>query len=233
MAHGPDPLRGACEAEFGGERILLLPDRAVFRCANGDLIVADVHLGKGATMRRAGIPLPPGSTQWDVDRLVSLVRALRPRRLVVLGDLWHTSTEVDTPAGDRTRSALDVIASLGSKALLIAGNHDRRAGFEDLAWNLEIATEVVREGSLAYAHEPPRERTDVPTLAGHVHPSARIRTGRDRMTLPAFWQRDGALVLPAYGAFTGAYPICHLPRDAMWLVTPDRVFPWLAERRTD
>lgn len=228
MQRGRDPRIGACEVEVGGERLVLLRERAVWRPECGDLLVADVHLGKGATFRRAGIGVPTGATQHDLDALFSLVAGVEPVRLVVLGDLWHTSTEVGTATGVAIGAGLERLRDLGVDVLLIEGNHDRRAGRVDVGWPLEVACGRVQAGGFTYAHEPQGEDDGAlcPTLAGHVHPSVKIRTGRDSMRLPAFWLRGETLVLPAFGAFTGGYPVEHLPRRALWVATPDGVVPW-------
>ena len=62
-------LPGSVSVEFGGEALLLLPDRAVYWASRKTLIVADVHLGKGNTFRKAGLPVPAGSSEKDLRRL--------------------------------------------------------------------------------------------------------------------------------------------------------------------
>jgi len=60
--------------------------------ATATLLVADLHLGKAATFRSQGIPVPEGSAQKDLARLALLVAATRARRLIVLGDLFHAKS---------------------------------------------------------------------------------------------------------------------------------------------
>ena len=69
--------------------IVLLPGRAAFLPATRTLLVADVHLGKAATFRAAGMPVPEGSAQADLARLCGLVEQSAAARLIVLGDLFH------------------------------------------------------------------------------------------------------------------------------------------------
>ena len=61
--------------------ILLLPGRAAFLPATATLLIGDVHLGKAATFRRAGIAVPEGSAQADLARLERLVATTKARRL--------------------------------------------------------------------------------------------------------------------------------------------------------
>ena len=89
------------------------------------LLVAAVHLGKAATFRNAGIPVPEGSAQADLARLERLVQETAARRLIVLGDLFHARSGC-------TQAVFDEFAATRSRmpeteVLLIAGNHDRAA----------------------------------------------------------------------------------------------------------
>jgi uncharacterized protein len=43
---------------IAGEDVLLLPERALFWPRACALVVADVHWGKAASFRAAGIPIP-------------------------------------------------------------------------------------------------------------------------------------------------------------------------------
>src|SRR4029450_11523383 len=74
------------ETTLCGERVRLHPERALHWPGGDALFVADVHLGKAASFRAGGVPLPRGSTQADLARLSSLLERTGARRLVVLGD---------------------------------------------------------------------------------------------------------------------------------------------------
>src|SRR5689334_22573606 len=81
--------------EFGyetglcGERVVLHAERALHWPAGRALFVADVHLGKAASFRAGGVPLPRGGTQADLARLGSLMARTGAERLFVLGDFLH------------------------------------------------------------------------------------------------------------------------------------------------
>ena len=102
--------------------ILLLPGRAAFLAATATLLVADVHLGKAATFRNAGIPVPEGSAQADLARLERLVRDTAARRLIVLGDLFHARSGCTQAVFDEFAAARAGMPD--TEVLLIAGNHD-------------------------------------------------------------------------------------------------------------
>ena len=79
----------AADTGDGGADVVLLPGRAALVAASRTLLVSDLHLGKAAAFRHAGIPVPEGSAQRDLARLETLVERHRVRRLLILGDLFH------------------------------------------------------------------------------------------------------------------------------------------------
>src|SRR5690606_41933465 len=91
------PLAGAVGIDCAGERLHLLPERAVWWPAAGVLLVADVHLGKAATFRRLGQPVPAGTTAANLRRIEALSVRLAASRLVVLGDFLHAREGVRPP----------------------------------------------------------------------------------------------------------------------------------------
>ncbi len=184
--------------------LTLLPQRAVWREATRTLFVADVHIGKAATFRAAGLPVPAGTTRENLTRLDALIEAFNPRALVVLGDLFHAreayraATLGELAAWRARRPALAIT--------LVAGNHDARAGAPPAALGLELAAEPFALDGLECRHQPLEQTScDGPlTLAGHIHPAARLYgPGHDRLRAPCFVMRGRQLVLPAFGEFTG------------------------------
>src|SRR5262249_25583611 len=82
-------IAGSMRVSFAGERLVLLPDRGIYWESREMLLVADVHLGKGAAFRSAGLPIPSGNSAKDLGRLSALLEVTGAKRLVILGDLFH------------------------------------------------------------------------------------------------------------------------------------------------
>ena len=206
------------DIELGGGTLRLCPERAAFRPAEGELLIADVHIGKAAAFRRAGRGMPPGTTRRELERIDALVARLGARRLTLLGDLFHDEVEPDSPTA-RTfskwlsgRSDLDVT--------LVRGNHDRHA--VELIDRLELraVAEPLRSNGLLYRHHPGGEG---PFVAGHIHPGVRLMDGTDHARLPVFWETSQGLVLPAFGQFTGLQIVSGGGADRWYAVTPSAV----------
>ncbi len=202
-----------------GERVQLLPDRALFWPRTETLIVADVHLGKAAAFRRKGVAVPSGGTRDDLDRLECLIEQTRARRLLVLGDLFHTRVSPEEPTIDAFDLFREHLPELCFQ--VIRGNHDRAIERLPAEWRIEWTTGSLFEPPFVFAHEPaPDARGYV--LAGHIHPVVRLRARADSLRLPVFWfgAESDVGVLPSFGAFTGGYRVSPGAADQVVAVTP-------------
>ncbi|MGF1448619.1 MAG: ligase-associated DNA damage response endonuclease PdeM [Opitutales bacterium] len=189
--------------QLGDHTLQLLAEKAVWCAETGTLFIADVHLGKTATFRREGIPLPEGGTDHDLRRLTDLIERHRPRQLIVLGDLIHARQGVDGHVTESFGAWRAQWASLN--VLLIRGNHDRRLHNWPARWQLRIEAEPFAWHGLDLRHFPVKEAAaERPWLAGHLHPSVRVRLGgRESISAPAYYFLGNGLILPAFGSFTG------------------------------
>jgi DNA ligase-associated metallophosphoesterase len=202
------------DVEVAGERLVLRPDRSLFWPRAGMLAIADPHFGKADAFRAAGVPVPGGPAD-TLARLSAALAQTGARRLVVLGDFWH-SREGRT---DRMRAGLAAWRAErpGVCVELVRGNHDRAGappdGWGD--WTREIA-----EPPFAFAHHPEPSAAGY-LLAGHLHPG--VVLGRERLRLPCFWFGPRVGVLPAFGEFTGAATVPAAPGDRVFAVAGDAV----------
>ena len=188
--------------DLAGEPVRLLPERALFWPGSCALVVADLHWGKAAAFRSAGIPIPGGATRRDLDRLDSAIARTGARRLIVLGDLFHaragrvaTRTLAHLRSWRGEREALEI--------QLVRGNHDRHAGDPPADLRVNCLNAPAFLPPFVLRHEPAAGDAGY-TLAGHVHPGV-VLTGRGlfRERLPCFVVGDRMALLPAFGSFTG------------------------------
>jgi metallophosphoesterase superfamily enzyme len=68
----------------------------------------------------------------------------------------------------------------------------------------------------------------LPSAAGACSRSPRKTSVRgradDSARLPCFWLRDGLVILPAFGDFTGGAPVTREPNDRVLAIADDRLF---------
>ncbi len=183
------------------ERVELMAERALHWPRERTLFVADVHLGKAATFRAHGVPLPRGVTATDLDRLSRLVERTGATRLVVLGDLIHARAG-RVPALDAAVVAWRH-AHRGVRVILVRGNHDLHAGDPPPAWDVECVADPHAFAPFLACHAPVSPPSGY-ALCGHVHPGVRLHgRGEETARLPCFVLGPRHAILPAFGRFTG------------------------------
>lgn len=210
---------------LGSSSWTLLPERAVWHEETRTLVVADVHVGKSATFRARGVPVPEGETPEDLRRLKDLATRSGARRLIVAGDLFHAPEACHRLAD--LESWLHELAATTTEVVLIEGNHDRKA--RALSEQLGLSPRArLRLGGLVLCHDPGDLPDGQPGLAGHLHPGVRLPNGpRHTLRVPCFWLRHGRhLILPSFGTFTGAVAVEPKSGDRVFLPSRDRVAEW-------
>jgi uncharacterized protein len=203
-----------------GERLTLHAQRAVYWMARRVLLVSDVHFGKGAVFRRAGIAVPSGDTDDDLARLDALIVEFTPERLVVLGDLVHGTATERSAWVERVRAWRQSHADV--EVTLIAGNHDRH--FDVRSLGIDVVPDRLDVAPFVLSHHP-RPQAAGYTLAGHVHPGVVIRDGWRRHRLPAFVFDRGVGMLPAFGTLTGLHEVEAAAGREIIAVTPAGLVP--------
>ncbi len=213
---------GDLSVTVAGEAVTLIPERAIYWPRVQALIVADLHWGKAATFRAAGVALPPGTTTDDLARLSGALRRTGARQLILLGDLFHArpGREADHTLGaiaawHARHPALDI--------LLVRGNHDRRAGDPPAELGIEVVDAPHRSGPFVLRHEP-AEDPEAYALAGHLHPACIVTgAGRQHARLPCFLLGLRGAVLPAFGSFTGTSVVEPRATDRVFVVAGNAV----------
>ena len=209
-------------ATIAGERLLLHPDRAAYWPSRRILLLADLHLGKGAHFRRAGIAVPRLVSDVNFARLQGLIEEFDPVRILLLGDLFHSDhNHVWGAFCDFTASHPNISFEL------VPGNHDILPPHCYEEARLLMHAEIISIGPFSLSHHPLKEEqrlADKYNLCGHVHPCVKLvdRAGSG-MKLPCFFfgQREG--ILPAYGEFTGCAQVKARAGDQVYVLADDAV----------
>ena len=224
-AASPRPALGVA---WAGRTLDLHPEGVVVDADTATAFVADMHLGKPASFRRLGVPVPDGGAVADLQRLTAVLRRTSAERLIVLGDFLHD-------AAARSPETLAAIEAWRARhpelaVVLVRGNHDERAGDPPASLEIACVVEPWDAGGIACRHHPPGEPgapgapgspAEPPVLCGHLHPAVVLRSrggrgaaGRERCR--CFHLMPRTLMLPAFGSITGGLAV--RPR------TGDRIF---------
>jgi DNA ligase-associated metallophosphoesterase len=173
-----------------------LPSGALFWEAESTLIVADLHLEKGAAFASRGMMLPPYDTRDTLRRLAACIQIFAPRRVVTLGDSFHRSELAGRLAAD-DREALAALQR-GRDWYWVLGNHDPE--LPDCVGGMVCTALSI--GGITLRHLP-TEGDQAPEIAGHLHPVARIARRGEGIRRKCFATDGHRLVMPAFGTYTG------------------------------
>jgi hypothetical protein len=189
------------------------------------LLVADLHLEKGAAFAARGMMLPPYDTRSTLQRLAACLDHFSPRRVVALGDSFHRSEL----AGRLSADDREELAALqqGRDWYWILGNHD-----PDLPESIGgFVCRSLMIGGITLCHQPSLSRA--PEIAGHLHPVARIARRGEGIRRKCFATDGHRLVMPAFGAYAGGLNVLdeafsslfHWHLMQAWLTGRTSVYP--------
>jgi len=211
---------GTLNIHFHGHPMILHAEGAIWWPETGSLILSDVHLGKSATFRAHGIPIPEGEATEDLERILALVDSLRPTTLLILGDFIHSSSRLAPEFEAQLGRWLD---SMPCRVELVLGNHDPSAAHLRGLKGLHCSRQIIHHG-VTLVHDPADAPAENPAIAGHLHPLLTVGGKRGPKTrVPGFFLQGHTLILPAFGTFTSGCPID--------LNQPDSSFHPIIDRR--
>lgn len=197
----------------------LSAQRAIYWEEEQALILSDLHIGKSAHFRKAGIAVPAGLAQEDLFRLQQLITRYNPVQLIIVGDMFHSSMNNDVQYFRLWRQQFPHI-----RIELVRGNHDflPEEIYSDLQVNVH-PTLTLR--GIHFIHEPCEEANGHEyTFSGHVHPGILMEgIGKQRLRLPCFYFGAHCGILPAFGQFTGLAMLDPEPDDPLFVIASKSV----------
>lgn len=172
---------------------------AVWLPAEQAVVVADVHMGYELAARRRGGYLPEVAGGGDVGaRLVELTLALGASRIVIAGDLRHSTRDVDALEREEL-AALAAAVRAQIRLDVVLGNHDRGDALIGGATSMTL-----RVGDVDVVHHPPMATPTRWTICGHLHPRVTLRdeTGASAR-YPCALVGERTVVVPAWSDWAG------------------------------
>jgi len=209
-----------CEKIIINEQTFLLhPLKAIYWQEKSALLLADFHLGKASHFRKNGIAVPQQIQFSNYAKFVKLLKEYSLERVIFLGDLFHSDHNTEWEHFGRLIQAFKTISFE-----LVSGNHDILAVEEYQKFNIALHNEPYEVENILLSHHP---MESVPqgyyNLAGHIHPSIRLKgKAYQSLRLPCFFFSDHQALLPAFGKFTGTYVIRPKKSDKVFAPVNDR-----------
>jgi DNA ligase-associated metallophosphoesterase len=185
------------------------------------LILSDLHLGKAGHFRKSGIGIPQSVMLEDMQRLFADIQFYKPQKLVIVGDLFHSTANKENAFFLKWRNDLG-----GLPIVLVKGNHDILPD----EWYVSAGIEAVKGplciGDFIFVHDPADLTLDTGKycFSGHIHPGIRLKgMGRQSLQLPCFYFGKQQAILPAFGKFTGTHAIRPEKNDTVFALADGAV----------
>lgn len=196
--------------EISGQHLAILPQKALFWQEQKALLLADVHAGKASHFRKNGIPLSTDLLLNDLNKIEILLKKTLANKLIILGDLFHSSSNIENTLVENW------VDGLGVSTELVLGNHD----IHSLA-NSRIPTKLpyVLDGILL-SHEP--TESEHLNIHGHLHPAFTLAgKARSQLKLPAYYINEQYITLPAFGSTTGQRMYAEMCKNSRIILVTD------------
>lgn len=200
------------------QKFWLSAQRSVFWEAQKTLIISDLHLGKSGHFRKAGIPVPQQVLKEDMHRLLTLLHHFKSEKLIVVGDFFHSTANLELDLFTRWRADLDL------PIILVRGNHD----ILKKEWYAGAGIEVVENhlciDQFCFSHDLDEVPEGLYAFSGHIHPGIVIHgLGKQSLRFPCFYFTPTYCVLPAFGGFTGLATVRPAKADKVYAVVENAV----------
>jgi len=195
---------GTANITIRNQQLALLPQKALFWIEKKYLILSDLHLGKTGHFRKSGIAAPGKANLKNIERLSSLVNDIQPKKILFLGDLFHSSANREWFQFEEWRKTFPELS-----ILLITGNHDQLHSSFYQSADIEVIDRLELENFL-FVHDASdlQKSSDTTIISGHIHPGVKLKgKGKQKLRLPCYSISDHQIVLPAFGEFTGLHII--------------------------
>ena len=183
-------------------------DKAIWLDKEKILIIADLHIGYEEALNKQGILVPRHQFKETKQQIIELFRKVRPKSIIINGDLKHEFGEISKQEWYETLNILDLLLKNSEKVILVKGNHDTI---------LEPIANKNRIEIVEYFYIPKQKiiiihgdkiLTDYKLyeakviIIGHEHPSISLREGfkveQYKCFLVGKWRDKELIVMPSF-----------------------------------
>ena len=150
MAKKTDEIT-SMDVEILDEQFDLYPQKAIFWRTQHTLLLSDLHLGKINHFRKAGIPVPAKANDHNLEVLIDLIRLCKPKRIICLGDLFHSHYNAEWEVfGEVVKHFSDITFDL------VIGNHDIMGQYQYRRKGIALH-DTLQIGKFLLTHHPMEE----------------------------------------------------------------------------
>ena len=202
------------------EELILAKERAIYLPNQNTLAISDLHLGKAAHFRKAGLQIPSTLAQSDLNRLSGLLEQYQPQTLLINGDMFHHDLNTDIDEFERWKEQYSNL-----KFILVKGNHDRLDLKQYHKLNIEIHEPSYCTSNFCFIHDAiKRDEKELYPISGHIHPGVTVfGNAKQSLKFPCFYFGKAYAIMPAFSAFTGLSLVKPKANEQVYAITPNKV----------
>ncbi len=202
------------------EELILAKERALYLPKQKLLVISDLHLGKSAHFRKAGLQIPSTLAKSDLQRLSLIIDRYEPQTLLINGDMFHHELNSDVDDFEKWKHNYPLL-----KFILVKGNHDRLTEQHYQNLGITVFEPNYCTDKFCFIHDSThcKEETLYP-ISGHIHPGVTVvGKAKQRLKFPCFYFGEQYATLPAFSEFTGLYLVNPKKGDNIYAITPTKV----------
>jgi uncharacterized protein len=201
----------------------LSAQRSIYWEEQKTMIVSDTHFGKTGHFRKSGIAVPQQVYKEDLQRFFSLATDLKPERILVVGDFFHSTDNEEHNLFLRWKNDFNSL-----QITLIKGNHDILGNTWYENAGIQLIEDFYEIGQFRFQHDPAendflvKENTFV--FSGHLHPGIQMRgIGKQSLRFPCFYFTQNQCILPAFSKFSGLAIVKPKKQDQVYAIANDNI----------
>ncbi|MCS7134253.1 MAG: metallophosphoesterase [Candidatus Pacearchaeota archaeon] len=169
------------------------------------LVLTDLHIGYEEALAKEGFLVPKILAKEMKQEIKDLLK-LKPKIVVINGDLKHEFGEISKQEWFDTLEILDMLLKDGRRVILVKGNHDTILGPIAKKKNLEIVDFYkLKEICFLHGHKIFLEVLDKKIkvlITGHEHPAISLREGVKQEKFKCFllgkYKDKKTIILPSF-----------------------------------
>lgn len=202
------------------QELILAKERAIYLPKEKLLAISDLHLGKAAHFRKAGLQVPSTLAQSDLNRLSFLLDHYQPETLLINGDMFHHDLNTDIDEFDIWKAKYREV-----KFVLVKGNHDKLDEKQYHNLGIEIHEQSYCTSQFCFIHDAIKcNEKNLYPVSGHIHPGVSVYgKAKQSLKFPCFYFGEKYAVMPAFSAFTGLSLVKPRVTEQVYAITPTKV----------
>lgn len=171
------------------------------------LIFSDFHIGYEEALNKQGIFVPRFQFEDMINRLIPILKKVKPETIVINGDLKHEFGTISKTEWKQTLKLLDLLSKYSKKIILVKGNHDTILEPIAKKRNLEIVDYyIMNKIYFCHGNKIPKQIDQNIIIIGHEHPAVSISTGlrseKYKCFLLGTFNRKKLIVMPSFNQVT-------------------------------